>query len=310
MPPVGATVTGPPIVVGVDGSEPGLAAARWAAVEAHLRNLPLWVVHAGRQRQAWVSAGTRHPDADAILAMALDAARTEAARTPIAGQEHTGLPDQTLIELSAHASLVVVGHRGHGCASPLHDLRSALVTSVTAHAFSPVAVVRQSLLPAIGLRPVVVGVDGSAASVGALNFAFEEAALRHVPLEVVYAVLPGPRAGRQTDLDSARENLHELVGPWQDAYPRLAVTLTALPAHPVTALTAATKRASLLVIGARGSGGYRHLRLGSISQQVIHLGSCPVLVTRKAPTMMETSPVPTRRKEALRHVVSRRRLPV
>ena len=36
----------PSIVVGIDGSDPALAAVHWAATEASLRNLPLRVVHA------------------------------------------------------------------------------------------------------------------------------------------------------------------------------------------------------------------------------------------------------------------------
>jgi len=40
--------TGSPreVVVGVDGSDPGLRAVGWAATEARLRSLPLHIVHA------------------------------------------------------------------------------------------------------------------------------------------------------------------------------------------------------------------------------------------------------------------------
>jgi nucleotide-binding universal stress UspA family protein len=287
MPPTRSTFIGLPVVVGVEGAEPGLAATRWAAIEARLRQLPLWVVHAYQPRPTWFPAGHRHPDSDAILATALDVARAEAARVPVTGQEHTGPPAQLLIDLSAHASLVVVGHRGHGCGSPLPELRSPVASAVTAHARGPVAVVRPDARRTVETGPVVVGVDDSTASAVALGVAFEEAALRSVLLEVVRAA---PTAHEPADLDTAQQRLHQWVRPWHEAYPRLPVTLTVTPAYPITVLTQASQRASLLVVGARGGGSAR-LPVGSVSQQLVHFAACPVLIVR-APALRPAQKVP------------------
>jgi nucleotide-binding universal stress UspA family protein len=287
MPPTNSTSTGLPIVVGVEGAEPGLAATRWAAIEARMRHLPLWIVHAYQPRRAWLPAGHRHPDADAILSMALDVARAEAARVPVTGQEHTGSPAQLLIDLSAHASLVVVGHRGHGCGSPLPELRSPVASAVTAHARGPVAVVRPGARRTVDTGPVVVGVDESTASAVALGMAFEEAALRSVLLEVVRAA---PSAREPADLDTAQQRLHQWVRPWHEAHPRLPATLTVTPAYPITALTQASRRASLLVVGARGGGSAR-LPVGSVSQQLVHFAACPVLIVR-SPVQQPAQKVP------------------
>lgn len=278
MPSAGSMFTGLPIVVGVEGAEPGLAATRWAAIEARLRRLPLWLVHTCPPRQAWAPAGPRYPDADTILATAVGVARAEAASVQVTGQQHTSPPAQTLIALSGHASMVVVGHRGHGCGSPLHELRSPVASAVTAHAHGSVVVVRPGTSPVTRTGPVVVGVDGSTAATVALGFAFQEAALRNVPLEVVRALPPGRGTDLPADLDAAERQLYGWVRPWQDIHPRLPVSITVTPAHPIAVLTRASRQAHLLVVGARG--GAHRLPVGSVSQQLVHLAACPVLVVR------------------------------
>ena len=45
-----------------------------------------------------------------------------------------------------------------------------------------------------------------------------------------------------------------------------------------TALLLAAEDADLVVVGARGLGGFRRLMLGSVSAQVTHHAPCPVVV--------------------------------
>lgn len=289
-----STATGetPPIVVGVEGSEPGLAAARWAAAEAALRGIPLHVVHSYWEAAQAPSTAVPRCDAELAVGAAVAAARAEAPRVPVTRQTHHAPAAETLIELSHEASLVVVGHRGHGFGSTLRDLRSPVVSTVAAHARGPVAVVRPGF-PARG-GPVVVGVDGSTASEAALEFAFTEAAARHQSLQVVRACLasdrPGecPAPGADQDaidaaVDAAERRLCESVQPWRDAFPRLPVTVTVATGRPFSALVHASQQASLLVVGARGCGGSNQLPIGSVSQQLVHLAGCPVAVVRSVP---------------------------
>jgi nucleotide-binding universal stress UspA family protein len=288
-------VESPPIVVGVEGSEPGLAATRWAATEAALRGRALLVVHTYQPPvEGWVSDPAPRCKAEAVLAAAVDAARSEVPRVRVTGQARITPAAPTLIDLSGEADLVVVGHRGHGCGSPLQDLRSPVATTVAAHALGPVVVVRPGM-PALAATSgsIVVGVDGSPAASVALGFAFEEAALRHRPLQVVLALRP---AG-QTTQDTAERDLSAWVRPWQDAFPQLPVTLTVAPTHPIGALTEASRHAALLVVGARGGGGFARLTIGSVSQQLVHLATCPVAVlraTRRRATRGTRAPIAVR----------------
>ena len=52
---------------------------------------------------------------------------------------------------------------------------------------------------------------------------------------------------------------------------------------PATELIAASQRAELLVIGARGMGGFKGLLLGSVSREVLYGAQCPVAVVRRGP---------------------------
>ena len=51
-------------------------------------------------------------------------------------------------------------------------------------------------------------------------------------------------------------------------------------AAPVRALIDAAQGADVLVVGARGRGGFAGLLLGSVSDQVTHHAPCPVTVVR------------------------------
>jgi nucleotide-binding universal stress UspA family protein len=135
---------------------------------------------------------------------------------------------------------------------------------------------------------IVVGVDGSALSTNALEFAIEETQLRHGHLHVTYAypVMERPVTG-STGKDYYEQIEAEartfMEGIMASAPPTegLDVEWLAVPGNPAEVLIEASSGATLLVVGSRGVGGFKGLMMGSVSTQCVHHSHCPVLVVRE-----------------------------
>ena len=138
---------------------------------------------------------------------------------------------------------------------------------------------------------VLVGVDASAHSVEALRRAAEEARWRDHNLEVVYAYAPREQAAAFPVPPPQRRSEDELkeanvkLGAWLE---ELDVDLSDLKVtwhvaanrKPSRALIERSADSELVVVGSRGHGGFRGLRLGSTTEQVVRHALCPVLVVR------------------------------
>jgi nucleotide-binding universal stress UspA family protein len=134
---------------------------------------------------------------------------------------------------------------------------------------------------------IVVGVDGSCGSREALRFAVEEARLRNAALRVVTAWHVRPIAysgGFPVAVDSREyEKSAEAVGVEALAALReetvgVDVVRLAKEGPAAQVLLQEARGADLLVVGSRGHGGFASLLLGSVSQQVAHHASCPVVI--------------------------------
>ena len=126
---------------------------------------------------------------------------------------------------------------------------------------------------------VVAGVDGSENGRLALTWAAEEARLRGARLRVVhvwsYLAQPGEAFDPTYGDDDARRLLQVAVAGLGDEVDVELVPVCDLPAR---GLLDAAQDADLLVVGARGMGGFRGLLLGSVSQQVAQHAPCPVVI--------------------------------
>jgi nucleotide-binding universal stress UspA family protein len=139
---------------------------------------------------------------------------------------------------------------------------------------------------------IVVGVDGSDHSRRALGWAMHEAMQHHVPLTVMtvrqQSVRPatgiywGVRNYSENTLDpeAARMAVQEFVDNVADEIGQTApeITVNVVTGDVAEELVNASRDADMLVVGSRGSGGFAKLLMGSVSSQVTHHASCPVVV--------------------------------
>jgi nucleotide-binding universal stress UspA family protein len=135
---------------------------------------------------------------------------------------------------------------------------------------------------------IVVGVDGSGHSQRALEWAMNEAAIRHAPLSVITVhpavvgyfggVVTSPQDLELTEqVQAAVKAETDKILAGLDSRPE-SVTVKAVHGFPVEELVNASKDADMVVLGSRGSGGFSRLMLGSTAGQVVQHAHCPVLI--------------------------------
>jgi nucleotide-binding universal stress UspA family protein len=141
------------------------------------------------------------------------------------------------------------------------------------------------------VRPVVVGVDGSASALDAVRWATREADRRRVGLRLVVAFgwMPveaendamqlGPSVGDALRR-AAKQHLDEAVAEAVALVPDLAVARVVLTGYPSAVLVAESATAQLVVVGDRGLGGFEGLLVSSVAPALAAHAHCPVVVVR------------------------------
>ena len=140
----------------------------------------------------------------------------------------------------------------------------------------------------MAVRPVVVGVDGSASAYRAVEWAAAEADRRGVALRLVRAFSwttadhPTGWVARYRDevLEVARRQVARAVRVAADARPDVEAAARVEIGAPIEVLSAEARRAQLLVLGDRGLGEVAGLVLGSVAVSLAARGACPVVVVR------------------------------
>ncbi|MFE6691806.1 universal stress protein [Streptomyces sp. NPDC057743] len=132
--------------------------------------------------------------------------------------------------------------------------------------------------------PIVVGVDGSGRSLRALTWAAHEAALHGHPLRIVH-VLPSEHdqeltAEARAWWEHQRDEgvVDEATAIAKELRPGLDVTSDLPSGAPAAVLLSESEHAHTLVLGAKGTGGFASLLLGSVTVQVVGHTACPVVV--------------------------------
>jgi nucleotide-binding universal stress UspA family protein len=247
------------IVCGVDGSKAGAEAVRQVRrLASPDTNLVIVAVsEADRAVHAGLFAGPAGDELDAEAQGALE----QAAAT--AGEARTrlirGRPEQTLLHVAAEerATLLAVG--SHETSRRRGIVLGSVATRMVHDAPCSVLVARAPQDGDRFPRRILVGVDGSPASLDAAHVAQELAARIGAEVACVSAM------GAGDEIDAA-----ELE--------RSGLELRRVQEKAVPALVEASQDADLLVVASRGLRGVR--ALGSVSERLAHQAHCSLLVYR------------------------------
>jgi nucleotide-binding universal stress UspA family protein len=219
-----------------------------------------------------------------LLDLAVSRALADHPSLSVSAECLTGPPADTLVERSAGASLLVLGHRQSG--SP--DQEAGSVAQDVAHRATAPVIVRRPLDTSAATVdepwPVVVCIAGAPGDDRIVTFAFGEASLRGAALRAVH-IWPGASAGTtgvQVGFADARDEadrrIVDVLTPWSEKYPD--VVLHRVIRHgldvPVS-LTAASKSAQLIVVGSSRRDGAHRARPW-VAETLIHRAGCSVAV--------------------------------
>jgi nucleotide-binding universal stress UspA family protein len=133
---------------------------------------------------------------------------------------------------------------------------------------------------------IVVGVDGSDGGRRALDWAVREADAHGSAVQAVTAwYWDGPEIGPATATDAWESKAHatrllddEVRAVIARHGARVPIAAEVIQGSPALVLAAAGCSGDLLVLGSHGHGRVRRTVLGSVSEEVIHQASCPVVV--------------------------------
>lgn len=262
------------IVIGFDGREDGHRALAWA--RAFALQTPGTVLHLTHALALpAVPMHSLHLSAEAIFTAAehdirgrLEAARSELAAAGLEVEVHVRrwLPSDTLIEQATEsgAVLIVVGHRGGRTRQVLIGSTSGRVSR---EARIPVVVARGAVRPSPPRR-LLVAVDGSAGSRAALA-----AARRLFPDATILLASARDHAGGLDARELADFALASGIEP-------ASVELHSAEGDAAAGLIALAVEAEvdLICAGRRGGGPLIELLLGSVSEKLLQLSPCPLLL--------------------------------
>ena len=294
-----------PIVVGVDGTDQGRLAVRYAVLEAQRLGCGLRLVHATPETV---------PMAPMVPLISVDTLDQVSHRIVNEGKQlaydvtdgeiqveklvQSGSRVHILMGAAEDARLIVLGHRDRSILGRFFT--SSTCTGVASRAHCPVVCVPTIWTPGSRHGRVVVGVEGPEHSQDAMGVAFAAAAERKAKLTVLHAwKLQSPyddiivsRAAVEEWKGSATAMLEQVLGDWREAYPEVDVEIDVRHQHTAPALVGATEGADLLVLGRRGRGAPFGIHLGSTARTLIRESRCPVEI---APPRLSQDILPSRR---------------
>jgi nucleotide-binding universal stress UspA family protein len=130
---------------------------------------------------------------------------------------------------------------------------------------------------------ILVGVDGSVSSIGALRGAAKIAGALGAPIEAIttweFPILIGEYYPADWSPEEDAKNIRDSA--IAEAFPRgcpVVLTRTSVQGSAARVLIEQSTDAYMLVLGSRGHGGFAGLLLGSVSAACAAHAHCPVLI--------------------------------
>ena len=261
------------IAVGVDGSPVASRALSWASRIAVSTGAEILAINAFQNPYIEVTPDEHNRligEREQALTGGWLSAAFEAG-VAAKGLVEPGDPRDVLMSVAEAegADLLVLGRTGAGGGPGFLHLGS-VVEHAAHHTPLPLAVIPDGATEPAGI--VALGVDGSPESLGAVEWTEQIA----------------PRLGASViaihvDQTTAKSPSGAQVGTWIEPLVESGVVVEAIvqrDLHPADALlgVAAARGADLLVIGARGLGGFTGLRAGGVALKVLHRAGLPLVM--------------------------------
>lgn len=262
-----------PIVVGVDGSPGASRALDWALTWAESTGAPVRVIAAeavppGRTAESPGLGGTARAVIEAETTRLRQAGTEHGSDVAVEAEALVAHPVSALIAQSQQAGAVVVGTRGSGAYQG--NVIGSIAGAVAASAHCPTVVIP----PGAPDRhddegPIVVGFDGSEASLGAARLAVSAAAAEGREVVLVQAEIG------ETSPDEPLDHIAESL---RSEHPDVTIELRATAEDAAEALTAASQEAAFVVVSSHGHRGVPGFLLGSTARALVQTAQSPVIV--------------------------------
>jgi nucleotide-binding universal stress UspA family protein len=261
------------IVVGIDGSDAAINAAKWAVAEATSRDIPLRLVHVIPERRADAPAGDESLDIEyGETALRAASSALHAMDEPVKVETDLvhGSPASALISESRDAAMVCIGSVGVGQIA--RKIIGSTADAVAQNAHCPVAVIRTNR--EAGESPsgsIAVVVDDKPGNDAVLEHGFREALLRKAPVLAM-------GVWRWGFGEIPYRKLERRLGRWVTQYPEVHVRPAAARNGAADFLTSTQEPVQLAVVAKE----YADKVARMVGPLTPHFGrsGCSVLVVR------------------------------
>jgi len=261
------------IVVGIDGSDAAINAAKWAVAEASSRDIPLRLIYAIPERRADAPADDDSLDieyGETALRAASAALHAIGKQVKVETDFVRGSPASTLIDESHHAAMICIGSVGIGQIA--RKVIGSTADAVVQKAHCPVAVIRTNHDAGESHSgSIAVVVDDSSGNDAVLEHGFREARLRKAAILAmgVWRWGLGEIPYRQLD---------RRLGRWVTQYREVHVRPAAARHGAAQFLTSTQDPVQLAVVGSSDADKVARM-VGRPTPHFGHMG-CSVLVVR------------------------------